>query len=129
MDTVETLNKAQRAFMEAEEFGWGIAEGTIPEQMGPVMDERIQKGVKLRFLIPENRFQASASQSPPAKNVEMRGLQDLPAIVVLTEKEGAVCFRQVGGRVDYAGFFGKDPAFLNWVKDLFLYYWDEGKRA
>jgi predicted transcriptional regulator len=129
MDTVETLNKAQRAFIEAEEYGWGIAEGTIPEQMGPIMDEVIRNGVKLRFLIPETRLPTSSSLPPPVKNVEMRGLLDLPAIVVLTKKEGAVCFRQVGGRVDYAGFFGKDPAFLNWVKDLFLYYWDEGKRA
>ena len=129
MDTVETLNKAQRAFIESEEYGWGIAEGTVPEQMGPIMDEVIKKGVKLRFLIPETRLPTSEYRVPPVKNVEMRGLLELPAIVVLTEKEGAVCFRQVGGRVDYAGFFGKDPAFLNWVKDLFLYYWDEGKRA
>jgi hypothetical protein len=33
------------------------------------------------------------------------------------------------GRVDYAGFIGKDEIFLNWVKDLFLYYWGKGKRA
>jgi hypothetical protein len=30
--------------------------------------------------------------------------------------------------MDYAGFVGKDPAFLNGVKDLFLFYWDKGKR-
>jgi len=30
--------------------------------------------------------------------------------------------------MDYAGFFGKDPTFLNWVKELFLYYWDKGIR-
>jgi predicted transcriptional regulator len=129
MDTVETLNRCQRAFMEAEEYGWGIAEGTIPEQMGPIMDGLIQKGLKLRFLIPETRLLTSASPPPPVKNVEMRGISDLPAIVVLTEKEGAVCFRQVGGRVDYAGFFGDDPTFVNWVKDLFLYYWNKWKRA
>jgi predicted transcriptional regulator len=129
MDTIENLNKAEHAFIEAEEYGWGIAEGTIPERMGPIMDERIRKGVKLRFLIPETRFPISANPSQPIKNLEMRGLSELPAIVVLTEKEGAVCFRQVGGRVDYAGFIGKDGMFLNWVKDLFLYYWDKGKRA
>jgi hypothetical protein len=97
--------------------------------MGPIMDEVVRKGVKLRFLLPEIRLPINASPDPPVKNVEIRGLSELPAIVVLTEKEGAVCFRQVGGRVDYAGFFGKDPAFLNWVKDLFQYYWNTGKRA
>src|SRR5665647_300229 len=72
MDTVESLNKGQRAFMEAEEYGWGIAEGTVPEWMGPIIDELIQKGVKLHFLIPETRFPPGASPSPPVKNVEMR---------------------------------------------------------
>ena len=45
-----------------------------------------------------------------------RTLTDLPPLMVLTEKGGGVCFRQVGGKVDYAGFFGKDPTFYNWVK-------------
>ncbi|MDH5690733.1 MAG: hypothetical protein OEY81_04835 [Candidatus Bathyarchaeota archaeon] len=129
MDTVESLNKGEHAFMEAEQYGWGIAEGTIPEHMGPIMDERIRKGVKLKFLIPENRLPADVSPPAIAKNVEMRGLSDLPALVVLTEKEAAILFRLVGGRMDYAGFYGEDPVFLNWVKDLFLYYWDKGKPA
>ena len=124
MDTIENLNRAERAFIEAEEFGWGIAEGTIPVQMSPIMFERSQKGLKLKFLLPENRLPAATAI---VKNVEVKGISEVPAIVVLTEKEGAVCFRQLEGRVDYAGFFGKDPTFLNWVKDLFLYYWDNGK--
>jgi predicted transcriptional regulator len=48
--------------------------------------------------------------------------------MAITEKEAFLCFRFIEGRVDYAGFFGKDLAFLNWVKDLFLYYWNKGKR-
>jgi predicted transcriptional regulator len=129
MDTVENLNKCERAFKEAEEYGWGIAEGTVPENMGPVMSGLLLKGVTLRFLLPENRLQVDAGSPVVMKNLEMRTLTDLPALVVLTEKEGGVCFRQVGGKVDYAGFFGEDPAFLSWVKDLFLYYWERGKRA
>jgi predicted transcriptional regulator len=128
MDTIENLNRSERAFTEAEQYGWGIAEGTIPERMGPIMEEQIRKGVKLRFLIPESRLPTSVNPPTPMKNLEVRGLSNLPAIVVFTEKEGAVCFRQVGGKVDYAGFFGKDPTFLTWVKDLFLHYWDKAKR-
>jgi regulator of sigma D len=29
--------------------------------------------------------------------------------------------------LDYADFFGSDPAFHNWVKDLFLYYWEKAQ--
>lgn len=129
LDTIEVLNKGERALMEAEQYGWGIAEGTIPEHMGPIMDARIQKGLKLKFLIPENSLPANVSPPAMARNLEVRCLSDLPVLVVLTEKEGSVCFRQVGGKMDYAGFSGKDPAFLTWVKDLFLYYWDKGKKA
>ena len=129
MDTIENLNRGEQAFKEAEEYGWGIAEGTVPENMGPVMSGLMQRGVKLRFLLPENRLQADTDSPVVLKNLEMRTLIDIPALVVLTEKEGGVCFRQVGGKVDYAGFFGEDPAFLSWVKDLFLYYWDKAKRA
>ena len=128
-DTIESLNKGEHALMEAEQYGWGIAEGTIPEHMGPVMEERIQKGLKLRFLLPENRFPITASLPSPVRNLEVRSIPELPALALLTEKEGSVSFRNVDGRMDYAGFFGKDPKFLNWVKDLFLYYWDKGKRA
>ena len=128
MDTIEGLNKGERMFMEAEQYAWGLAEGRIPELMGPIMIERIGKGLKVRMLFPESLLSPNA---PPARlpNLELRALSEIPAIIALTEREAAICFQLVGGRADYAGFFGKDPIFLNWVKDLFLYYWDKGRRA
>ena len=128
MDTIKSLNKGEHALKEAQQYGWGIAEGTIPEHMGPIMEGQIQKGLKLRFIIPENSPLANLNPPQMTRNLEVRYLSELPAIVVLTEKEGSICFRQVGGRMDYAGFFGNHPAFLNWVKDLFLYYWEKTKR-
>jgi predicted transcriptional regulator len=108
---------------------WGIAEGVVPELMGPVMSERALKGLKLKFLIPENRLSAEPPPPTTPRNIEIRSLSDIPAIIAVTEKEAAACFRLAGRRMDYAGFYGKDPAFLNWVKELFLYYWDKGKPA
>ncbi len=43
-DTIESLNKGEHALMESEHFGWGIAEGTIPEHMRPILDEQVKKG-------------------------------------------------------------------------------------
>jgi predicted transcriptional regulator len=129
MDTVESINKGGRMFMESEQYGWGLAEGVVPELMEAVMNERVLKGVKLKFIIPESRLSANVSPLEIAKNIELRGLSDLPAVIGLTEKEACISFYHIGGRMDYAGFFGKEPAFLNWVRDLFLYYWDRGKRA
>jgi predicted transcriptional regulator len=95
--------------------------------MTPVMNQLVQQGIQLKMLISEDRRPTVIPSETP-KNVEIRGLTDPPAIVVLTEKAAGVCFRQIGGRMDYAGFYGNDAAFHNWVKDLFLFYWAKGKR-
>jgi predicted transcriptional regulator len=129
MDTMESINKSTQMFTTAEQYAWGLVEhGRSPELMSPIMNERIRKGVKVKLLIPESFLPTAI---PPAKtpNYEVRGLSDIRAIMALSEKEAVICFRLVDGRMDYAGFYGKDPIFLNWVKDLFLYYWDKGKRA
>ena len=128
-DTIESINKGERLFMEAEHYTCAMAEGRVPELMGPIMDEKIRNGLQVRLLFLESFLPPDAI--PPAKlpNLENRTLSDIPAIIALTEKGAAICFHLVGGRTDYAGFYGSDSTFLNWVKDLFLYYWDKGKRA
>jgi predicted transcriptional regulator len=128
MDTVESLNKGSKWFTEAKQYAWGIGEGTIPEHMISVMNQQVQRGIQLKMLLPKELL-SDVNHPETPKNVEMRGLPHIPAIIAVTEKMAGVCFRQVGGRMDYAGFFGSDATFHNWVKDLFLYYWEKGKRA
>jgi predicted transcriptional regulator len=128
-DTIENLNKSTQAYTEAKQYAWGIGEGTIPAFMTSVMNQRIQQGIDVKMLILEERLPTGSSKPALPKNVELRGLSDLAVVAVLTEKYAAVCFSQIDGRIDYAGFFGTEPTFHNWVKDLFLHYWNEGKRA
>jgi predicted transcriptional regulator len=128
-DTIANLNKCQQAFLEAEEFGCGMAEGTIPELMATKMDEKIQTGLSFKFLLPESRFPSDGSLVEVPKNVQMRALSELPVVIVVTEKFAGICFLQVGGKVDYAGFFGDDLTFVNWVKDLFMYYWEKSNQT
>ena len=113
--------------MEAEQYAWAVVEGRVPEFMDPIMNEKIRKGLKVRMLFLESFLPPNTISPAKLPNLENRTLSDIPAIIALTEKEAAICFHLVGGRTDYAGFFGSDSIFLNWVKDLFLYYWDKGK--
>ena len=87
--------------------------------MGSIMNERALKGIKLRFLIPENLLSPDASPSTMTRNIEGRGLPDIPAILAVTEKEAAVCFRLVEGRMDYAGFYGKAQYSITGLKTCF----------
>ncbi len=128
MDTVESLNKGAKWFTDAKQYAWGVGEGTIPEHMISVMNQQVQRGIQIKMLIPQELLPPATQPGTP-KNVDIRGLSNIPAIIVLTEKMAGICFRQIGGRMDYAGFFGSDAVFHNWVRDLFLHYWEEGKRA
>jgi predicted transcriptional regulator len=92
------------------------------------MDEKIQEGLNFKFLLPENRFPSTKSLFELPKNVQIRSVSELPAIAACTEKFASICFLQIGGKVDYAGFSGDDPTFVNWVKELFTFYWEKGKR-
>ncbi|MFW9921463.1 MAG: helix-turn-helix transcriptional regulator [Candidatus Thorarchaeota archaeon] len=125
LDTIESLNIGQRIMMDATEYAWGIAEGHIPELMGPIMDEKVQSGLGIRMLIPHSALSPSATPH----NVELRGISEVPLGIALTESSAVVSFRFADGGLDYAGFSGTDPIFLDWAKDLFLYYWNRAREA
>jgi len=128
MDTVESLNKGAKWFTDAKQYAWGIGEGTIPEHMISVMNQQVQHGIQIKMITPRELLPAVNQPGTP-KNVETRGLSDIPVVIALTEKMAGICFRQIGGRMDYAGFFGEDPVFHNWVKDLFRYHWEKAKQT
>jgi predicted transcriptional regulator len=119
MGMVESTMKSSQLIGAAEKFMWAVSPEPVPQTFDDI-SKQIPKGSEYRILSPQ----------PPVRlpNLENRTLSEPQAIMVVTEKEAALCFRFIGGRMDYAGFFGKDPEFLNYARDLFLYYWNKGKR-
>lgn len=117
---VESTTKISQMIGEAKQYMWGISPEPLMQSFDAIAKE-IPKDAQYRILSPQ----------PPKKllNLENRTLCDTPLIMALTENQAAVCFRLIGGKVDYASFFGKDQALHTWAKDLFLYYWDKAKRA
>lgn len=126
-DYVENLNRGTQAYIEAKQYAWGIGEGTIPAFMTSVMNQKVQQGLEIKMIILKDRLPPTENMPPTPKNVELRGLSEVPVVAVLTEKLAGVCFSQTSGKMDYAGFFGSDLTFHGWVKDLFLYYWEKAK--
>lgn len=118
MGLLESTTSPSQIISEAKKYMWGISIEPMPQPFDEI-SKQIPQGVEYMILSPQ----------PPTKlpNLENRTLTDIPLILAVTEKEAAVCFRFADGRVDYASFSGSDPTFLNWVKDLFMYYWDKAK--
>ena len=120
MGLFETVGNAPKVIWAAQKFMWGISFEPLTQTFEEIASQ-IPKGVEYKILSPQ----------PPAKlpNLENRTLSYSPVILALTENEAILYFRFIDGRMDYASFNGTDSAFLNWVRDLFLYFWDKGKRA
>ena len=129
LDPIENINMISNMIKETEQFLWGIGESAGIENLNNLMNQKIAARVQFRFLGPASihspNYEIPTSAS---KNFEVKVITtDVPVFVLVTEKEAAVGFRCIGGRLDYSGFIGKDFAFRNWAKDLFLHYWNNTK--
>ena len=126
MNTIENINRAVNMFSEADNYAWVMGEKVL-ESLGPAMARPTSKGAKFRFIGYESllpNFNHVPGETP---HIELRTLTDVPITIVCTDKEAAVCLPSTEGRMDYAAFYGKDQMLMNWVRELFLYYWDKGK--
>jgi len=126
MDTIENINRAGQMFSEAEKYAWAMGQKLL-ESLGPAMARPISKGVKFRFMGCESRLPNFNHVPGEAPHIELRTFTDIPITIVTTEKEACICLPSTEGRMDYAAFYGSDPKFINWARELFLYYWDKGK--
>jgi predicted transcriptional regulator len=127
-DTMASINVVQRIIREADQYLWaGAAEQ--PLSIRHILVESIPRGVKYKFLFHKRYIQATATLPGMERAVEWRAIEYIPANIVISEKEAGISFYLPEGKTDYAGFFGKDPEFMNWVKEMFQYYWDKGTRV
>ncbi len=124
---MENINAAERITKEAEKYMWGGG-AEQPLNIRAALLEGISRGVKYKFLFPKRFIPKELTIPGLAQAAEIRSIENLPFNVVMSEKEAGISFQFADGRVDYVSFVGKDSVFLNWVKELFLYYWDKGNR-
>lgn len=128
-DPMANLARGEQMIVRAERFLWALAASGPNELMTPVILERGRKGVRFRFLAPESLLLPTGAAARPEQNIELRGVSEVPAVLVLTESEGIVTFPLLSGRADYAGFHGKDEEFRTWIRDLFSYCWEKPRRV
>jgi predicted transcriptional regulator len=127
-DTMASINVVQRIIKEADQNLWaGAAEQ--PLSIRHILEESIPRGVKYRFLFPKRYIPATPTVPGMDRAVEWRAIEDISVNIVISEKEAGISFYLPDGKTDYIGFFGKDPLFMSWVKDVFQYYWAKGIRV
>jgi predicted transcriptional regulator len=126
-DTLAALNHVREMVSEADEYIWAMAEQSESSHT-PIANEKVSKGVKLRFIMQENLAKTIKITQEVEHLKERRYVKRISCTMLITEKESVINLRRNSGSMDYAGFFGSDEKFLKWTRDLFSYSWEEAEK-
>jgi predicted transcriptional regulator len=127
-DLIADLAKWEELVKAAQDHLWVMT----PRAMGHLTQlsaAKLSEGIKIRSIMNEENREANVDL-PSSKNVERKLIQEVPVIMIISEKEASVSFpgAGAGGPSDFvSSFFGTDAAFLRWTNDLFRYYWEQAK--
>ncbi len=126
-DSIEMVNGAEQLIVGAEKYLWIIGERPL-SFLGAKAAEKAQKGLSIKMLFDES-CRKYYENLPEVKGIiEKRVIAKIPLILIVNEKCAGINMLSIDGRADNAIFFGSDHALLRWANDLFLYYWEQGKR-
>jgi len=124
-DVIASMNKIEKIVKDGDRFEYFLGEKAL-SHMEPALRAKSAAGTKFKFLFPKSLLPPN-SEVWIEHNIEGRGLQEIPAFLSLTEKEAIICLPSIEGKLDYLGFSGSDSTFLNWAKNLFLFYWEKSR--
>ncbi len=140
LDVMVSIHRVQKILREAEEYVWDLNLPYIASAF-PYIKGIYDRGVEGRFLhgeelhLPDEMRDARESvfsddqvRRIKATGLYMERLVEAGVIIYFSEKELALlCFPDSDGRFDYMGFTSTDPDALEWCRDVFLHYWEQGK--
>jgi predicted transcriptional regulator len=127
-NAIEMVNSAEQLVMGTEKYLWMIGERPL-SFLGAKVTEMMQKGIAVRFLFDESCRKFYENVPDVRGVIEKRVIPAIPAILIINEKFAGINILSIDGRADNAIFYGKDPRILKWANDLFLHFWEQGKRC
>ena len=126
-NSIEMVNSAEQLITGAEKYLWIIGERPL-SFLAAKVTEKVQKGLSMRMLFDES-CRKFYENLPEVKGIiEKRVIPRIPAILIINENCAGINMLSMDERADNAIFFGRDQALLKWANDLFVYYWEQGKR-
>ena len=98
------------------------------------LKSQLKQGITLQTLFSKDsvisdRRDSVKSDLLKSDKVERRIIESFPAIVILNEKEGFICFSDTSGKVDLGkAIYGNSKDFQKWCQDFFEYFWTQSSR-
>ena len=140
-DIMLAIHNSVRIIQEAEEYLLDINLPYIASGF-PHIKAAYERGVKGHFLrgadlhvpnemqdIREEVFPDGFLDYIRREELLMDRFLDVDIILYMNEKEVALLsFPTLNGSYDYRGFTCTDPTALEWCRDMFYYYWEQGTK-
>ncbi len=133
----EALFYGEILICEATEFIWICVDQILASSL-KLFADAYARGVEFKKLMPRNAVIPPSilklandpifERAARAKKLESRYLDEIGAVIVMSEKEATISFQNLEGSFDWVPFRTRDQAAMNWVKSLYLYYWERAKR-
>lgn len=125
-ELAEIVNRIESMMRSAEEYVYVITD-QVMNVHSRVMDEQTSKGVKFRSIAHVKLVNPQAKKYQG--DVETRFLKSIPGLLVVTEKEGFFALISEDGKLSQCGFYGTDASLLDWINDIFAYYWERAEKT
>ena len=126
-DVTETMNCVESIVLGAEKFLWCMGRKPM-RSLSEKAGKTVEKGVPLKLLFDEENKDYYRNYVEN-KYFEKRVVPTVPAIMVINEKNANINFLSLDNIQDIRTLYGQEPKTQKWASDLFLYYWDQGKRC
>ena len=126
-DVSETMNSIENIVLGAEKSLWCIGRKPM-RSLSEKAGKTVEKGVPIKLLFDEANKEYYKNYVEN-EYFEKRVVPTVPAIIVVSEKYAIINLLSLDNRQDIKTFYGQDPKILKWASDLFLHYWDQGKRC
>jgi predicted transcriptional regulator len=129
---MQVLHLAGVVMEEAEQYVWILTDQVMTASISMIM-KGSERGIRFKIMLPEQLRLPSGFELPepgPTSPIEIRRLREVNVCIVMNEKLAGLCLPETEGKIDFsAGFASRKPGFHKWCRDLFLQYWEEGKKA
>jgi len=126
-DTNEMVNNAEGLILGAEKFLWLMGQRPLIS-LNEKTSLTMEKGVPVKLIFDEASRQFY-EKMPKKTNFEQRVISTVPAIMLISEKYAGINLPSMDNRADNMILYGNDPKILKWAYDLFIHYWEQGKRV
>jgi predicted transcriptional regulator len=136
-DVMMVFYEAEKMMQESEEYLFLLSDQHLVSAT-PHISSAYRRGVEVKILLPtslhypEGYFEQEIVKETmkdyyPALEsgqLQERWIDEVDTLMGVSEKSGRIFFPKVSGEFDYHGFMSTDDNAVEYIKELFMHYWN-----